>query len=83
MIEGLPVLDAGATALLALVFLMVLTDKLVWHKRLAVLQKQIEAKDEQIADLAAQNKIMLESAIPTVNAVLGALHQAAGDGGPR
>jgi hypothetical protein len=62
---------------------MVLTDKLVWHKRLKVLQDQIDAKDEQIADLAAQNKILLESAIPTVNAVLGALHDAAGDDGGR
>jgi hypothetical protein len=83
MIEGLPVLGLGQSGVLLLVVLMVLTDRLVWHKRLDVLQKQIDAKDKQIADLAAQNKIMLESAIPTVNAVLGALHEAAGDGAPR
>jgi hypothetical protein len=47
------------------------------------MQEQIAAKDKQIADLAAQNKILLESAIPTVNAVLGALHDATGDGGRR
>lgn len=81
MIEGLPVLGLGQSGVLLLVVLMVLTDRLVWHKRLEVLQKQIEAKDALIASLTEQNTMMLNSAIPTVNAVLGALHEAAGDGG--
>lgn len=34
MIEGIPIVDASATALLVLVFVAVLTDRLVWHKRL-------------------------------------------------
>ena len=34
MIEGIPIIDVGATALLTVVFLAVLTDRLVWHKRL-------------------------------------------------
>lgn len=79
MIEGLPILDIGQSALLSIVFLAVLTDRLVWHKRLEVLQKQIETKDEHIADLTKQNTMLLQSAIPTVNSVLTALHEAAGD----
>jgi hypothetical protein len=57
--------------------LMVLTDRLVWHKRLDVLQKQIDTKDALIADLAKQNGLLLDSAIPTVNGVLTALQRAA------
>jgi hypothetical protein len=82
MIEGIPLIDVGAPALVALIVLMILTDRLVWHKRLDVLQRQIETKDALIANLTEQNKIMLDSAIPTVNAVLGALHAAAGDRAP-
>lgn len=82
MIEGIPLVDLGQGALLALTILFILTDRLVWHKRLDVLQRQVDTKDEVIADLTQQNKIMLESAIPTVNAVLGALHTAAGDRAP-
>jgi len=36
---GLPLTDLGSTTLLAVVFLAVLTDKLVWHTRLAKLEK--------------------------------------------
>ena len=77
--EGLPLVDIGAPALVALVVLMILTDRLVWHKRLDILTKRIEAQDETIKALTEQNTMLLNSAIPTVNAVLGALHQAAGD----
>lgn len=76
MIEGLSVLGMGQGGLLLLIVLMVLTDRLVWHKRLDVLQKQIELKDEQIAELTKQNGLLLQSAIPTVNGVLTALHKA-------
>ena len=82
MIEGLPLVGVGQGALLSLVVLLVLTDRLVWHKRLDVLSKQIETKDALIADLSQQNTMLLGSAVPTVNAVLGALHQAAGDKEP-
>jgi hypothetical protein len=78
MIEGLPLSNIGATGLLTLVVLLILTDRLVWHKRLDVLMKQIEAKDALIEELTKQNSILLGSAVPTVNAVLGALHEAAG-----
>jgi hypothetical protein len=33
-ITGLPLLDWTPAGLLALVFLLVITDKLIWHKRL-------------------------------------------------
>jgi septum formation inhibitor-activating ATPase MinD len=79
MIEGLPLGNIGATGLLALVVLMILTDRLVWHKRLDVLAKQVETKDALIDELSKQNTMLLGSAVPTVNAVLGALHRAAGD----
>lgn len=79
MIEGLSVLGLGQGGLLLLIVLMVLTDRLVWHKRLDVLQKQIDTKDALIADLTTQNKILLNSAIPTVNGVLNALHRATED----
>lgn len=82
MIEGVPLVDLGQGALLTLVILFVLTDRLVWHKRLDVLQRQVDTKDALIADLNQQNKLLLDSAIPTVNAVLGALHDAAGDRSP-
>ena len=82
MIEGLPLVGIGQGALLSLVVLLILTDRLVWHKRLDVLVKQIETKDALIADLTQQNTMLLGSAVPTVNAVLGALHQAAGDKEP-
>jgi hypothetical protein len=73
----LPLSNLGATGLLTLVVLLILTDRLVWHKRLDILEKQIEAKDALIADLTKQNSLLLKSAVPTVNAVLGALHDAA------
>ena len=78
MIEGLPIGDISLGGLVTLIVLMILTDRLVWHKRLDVLQKQIDTKDALIDDLTRQNNMLLGSAIPTVNAVLGALHQAAG-----
>lgn len=78
MIDGLPVANVGATGLLALVVLLVLTDRLVWYKRLRVLEKRIEKQDLVIADLAKQNTALLGSAIPTVNTVLNALHDAVG-----
>lgn len=55
MLEGIPVLDIGAPALVAFVVLLVLTDRLVWHKRLdkleAEMEKRIAEKDERNAAL--------------------------------
>ena len=79
MIEGLPIMDIGAPAIVTLVVLLVLTDRLVWHKRLDVLTKQIEAKDAVIDELSKQNTMLLGSALPTVNAVMSALREAAGE----
>jgi hypothetical protein len=78
MIEGLSVLGIGQGGLLLLIVLMVLTDRLVWHKRLDTLQKRVDTQAKLIEDLTAQNGLLLKSAIPTVNAVLGALNEAAG-----
>lgn len=77
MIEGLPVINLGAPALLSLVVLFILTDRLVWHKRLEALAKQIEVKDALIKEQAEQITLLMGSAIPTVNHVLTALHRAA------
>jgi len=77
MIDGIPMVNIGATGLLALVFLLVITDKLVWYKRLQVVQKQLEVERALNLELAKQNTMMLGSAIPTVNSVLSALHRAA------
>lgn len=77
MIDGLPVVNLGATGLLALVVLLVLTDRLVWYKRLRVVEAQLETERELNVELSKQNSMLLGSAIPTVNAVLTALHQAA------
>jgi len=77
MIDGLPVVNLGATGLLALVVLLVLTDRLVWYKRLRVIEDQLATERELNVELTKQNSMLLGSAIPTVNAVLTALHQAA------
>ena len=77
MLEGLPLADIGAGALLTFVVLLVLTDKLVWHKRLDVIVRQLEASQKQNVELVKQNTLLLESAIPTVNTVLTALYERA------
>ena len=77
MLDGIPILSLGQSGLITLVVLLVLSDRLVWHKRLTDLQKQIEAKDALITELSQQNTVLLGSAVPTVNAVLSALHRAA------
>ena len=76
MIDGLPVVNLGATGLLALVVLLVLTDRLVWYKRLRVVETQLETERELNVELTKQNTLLLGSAIPTVNSVLNALHRA-------
>ena len=80
MIDGLPIVAMGPSALLSIVVLLVLTDRLVWYKRLRVLEERISSQDELIGNLTRQNSMLLGSAIPTVNSVLTALHQAAEGG---
>lgn len=40
MIEGIPVMEVTGPAALVVVALMVITDKLIWHTRLAKVEKQ-------------------------------------------
>lgn len=75
-VDGLPLVNIGQGALLSLAVLLVLTDKLVWHRRLDKIEQRLEVQGEHLAEALKQNTILMESAIPTVNAVLGALHQA-------
>ncbi len=77
MVDGLPIGSLSASGLLALVVLLIITDRLVWYKRLKPLTERIEKQDELIHELTEQNKMLLNSAVPTVNSVLTALHRAA------
>lgn len=47
---------------------------------LADRDRRIEKQEALIANLSEQNRVLLNSAIPTVNSVLTALHQAAAEG---
>ena len=76
MFSQLPILGISQSGLLALVVLFVLTDRLVWHKRLEELQKQLEAKDAQLSEALKQNSLLMGSAVPATNAVMNALHKA-------
>ena len=76
MLDGVPILGIGQSGLLALVVLFVLTDRLVWHKRLDELQRQLTAKDEQLTEALKQNSLLMGSAVPATNAVMNALHKA-------
>lgn len=80
-IGGVPVADFGPQALLGLVVILILTDKLVWHKRLQERDKRIAALEATVANLTEQNGIMLKSTYPTVDAVLTALHERANEVG--
>lgn len=44
MWQGLSAVDIGSTALLGLVVLLLLTDKLIWHKRLENLEKDYKER---------------------------------------
>lgn len=80
MIEGVPIVQTSASALLGLVVLLVLTDRLVWFRRLRVLEARIATQDETIAHLSKQNTMLMDALIPPAAAVFKALHEnAAGD----
>lgn len=74
--SSLPLGSIGSGGLITFVVLLVLTDRLVWHKRLDLIQQRAEAAERLAQKLADQNDLLLRSAIPTVNSVLTALHQA-------
>lgn len=75
-ISGIPLVEIAPPSLLGVVFLLVLTDRLVWHKRLDVLTRRIEVQDELINELTKQNTELINS-MGTVNAFLTALKSAA------
>lgn len=77
MIDGIPLLDIGQSGLIAMVVILVLTDRLVWHKRLVKRDQEIVTLRAQNTELIDQNGLLLKSAIPTVNATLNALQDAA------
>ena len=80
MIEGLPIGSLTGPAALTLVALLVITEKLIWHKRYAEVKAQNEALLKQNAELIHQNGLLLNSAVPATNAVMSALHQALEEG---
>jgi hypothetical protein len=76
-IDTIPFGSLTPSALLALVVLFVLTDRLVWHKRLEEKQRQIDVLNEQLAQQGKQISLLLGESVPTTTAVLNALHRAA------
>ena len=64
MTDLLPFVDVGVTGLLALVFLMVLTDRLVWYKRLA----QMVAERDRWQEFALRSIGVTESLIEPAEA---------------
>lgn len=83
MLDGLPILrDVGATTLVVLVVLMILTDRLVTRRRLEEARsdrdRALDANDKltsAVTQLTRQNDEMLEHA-RTTNALLSALSHA-------
>lgn len=77
MIDGVPIVQTSASALLSLVVLLVLTDRLVWYRRLRVLEEQVKTKDEVIKHLSQQNTMLMDALIPPAAAVFRALQDRA------
>lgn len=59
------------------------TGRFVTRREADLAADRIQAQDKIIAELTHQNGMLLNSAIPTVDAVLNALHEAADVGGSR
>ena len=51
MIEGVPVVNLGAGGLVTFVVLLILTDRLIWHKRL----RQAEAERDEWRRMALES----------------------------
>lgn len=71
VIDGVPLVDIGQSGLLGLTVLFILTDRLVWHKRLNEKDKLIVALEEKNAELVRQNGVLLDSAVPALKQALG------------
>ena len=76
MIEGLPVGELSGPAALVLIAVLVITEKLIWHKRYDEVKRENEALRHDNAELTRQNGLLLNSSVPATNAVMNALHQA-------
>ena len=84
---GIPVSALGigsGWALVALFVIMLFRGQIVTRREhenaVAALREQVATLTETSKHLAEQNSVMLGSAMPTVNSVLTALHQAAEGG---
>ena len=82
-IVGIPVGALAPSALLGLTVLLILTDRLVWHKRLDALEKKVEEwqKEAEAWKAAAdetskQNAAMLRAFGPTLTDLLHGLRRA-------
>lgn len=78
MFDGISILGLSQSGLLAIVVLLVLTDRLVPRSRLREKDKRIDTQDALLKELSEQNSLLLKST-PLVNSVMSALHRAAGD----
>lgn len=80
---GIPVGALAPSALLGLTVLLILTDRLVWHKRLDAMerkveewQKEAEAWKAAADETAKQNAAMLRAFGPTLTDFLSGLRRA-------
>lgn len=80
---GIPVGALAPSALLGLTVLLILTDRLVWHKRLEALerkveewQKEAEAWKAAADETSRQNAAMLRAFGPTLTDFLQGLRRA-------
>lgn len=66
VLEGLPLLDFTGPAVLVFVALLVITDKLVWHRRLEKVEKERdEWKDAALRALGVADKMTVAGEITT------------------
>ena len=80
---GIPVGALAPSALLGLTVLLILTDRLVWHKRLEAMerkveewQKEAEAWKASAEETSKQNAAMLRAFGPTLTDFLQGLRRA-------
>ena len=77
MIDGVPIVQTSASALLSLVVLLVLTDRLGWYRRLRDLEQRIATQDEVISHLSKLNTKLMDALLPPAAAVLKELNDSA------
>lgn len=76
---GLPITEVGATSLMVLTVLLVLTDKLVWHTRLRHLEKDRDRwQGIALQLLGVTEKLTVQAEV--TNAVMQRLPDPAKDG---